>query len=41
MVQHADGSLETLALNHSYGPSQIAWFKRGSALNLFHDEAVS
>jgi aconitate hydratase len=41
MVQHADGTLETLSLNHSYGPSQIAWFRLGSALNLFHDEVVS
>jgi aconitate hydratase len=40
MVQHADGTLETLSLNHSYGASQIEWFRRGSALNLFH-EAVS
>jgi aconitate hydratase len=41
MVQHADGSLETLSLNHSYGASQIAWFRLGSALNLFHDEPAS
>jgi len=37
VVRHADGSSETLLLNHSYGASQVAWFKRGSALNLFHD----
>ena len=36
IVKHADGSSETLMLNHSYGPSQFEWFKRGSALNLFH-----
>jgi aconitate hydratase len=41
MVQHADGTLETLSLNHSYGASQIAWFRLGSALNLFHEEAIS
>ena len=35
-VQHSDGSSETLQLNHSYGESQIAWFRLGSALNLFH-----
>jgi aconitate hydratase len=41
MVRHADGSTDTLSLNHSYGASQIAWFRRGSALNLFHAEATS
>jgi aconitate hydratase len=41
MVQHADGTSETLSLNHSYGPSQIAWFRLGSALNLFHEAATS
>ena len=35
-VQHADGTSETLMLSHSYGESQVAWFKLGSALNLFH-----
>ena len=35
-VQHSDGSNETLLLNHSYGESQPEWFKKGSALNLFH-----
>ena len=41
VVQHADGTSETLSLNHSYGPSQMAWFRLGSALNLFHSEAAS
>ncbi len=36
IVKHADGSSETLQLNHSYGESQVAWFRLGSALNLFH-----
>jgi aconitate hydratase len=36
IVRHADGTTETLSLNHSYGASQVEWFKRGSALNLFH-----
>ena len=36
MVQHADGTSETLSLNHSYGESQLEWFRAGSALNLFH-----
>ena len=36
VVRHADATEDTLRLNHSYGQSQIAWFKAGSALNLFH-----
>ncbi|MGQ4808571.1 Aconitate hydratase A [Candidatus Entotheonellaceae bacterium PAL068K] len=36
LVKHADGSSETLHLNHSFGESQIEWFRAGSALNLFH-----
>jgi aconitate hydratase len=41
IVRHADGTSETLSLNHSYGASQIEWFRRGSALNLFHEAAAS
>jgi aconitate hydratase len=37
IVRHADGTTDTLALRHSYGASQVEWFKRGSALNLFHE----
>jgi hypothetical protein len=28
-------------LNHSYALSQLEWFRRGSALNLFHEAAAS
>ena len=35
-IRHADGSTETLHLNHSYSASQLEWFRKGSALNLFH-----
>jgi aconitate hydratase len=37
LVRHADGSSETLRLSHSFGASQLEWFRAGSALNLFHD----
>jgi aconitate hydratase len=30
---HADGSIDTIDLNHSYSDQQIHWFKAGSALN--------
>ncbi|MCZ6874676.1 MAG: aconitate hydratase [bacterium] len=36
LIKHADGSEESLQLNHSFGASQLAWFRLGSALNLFH-----
>jgi aconitate hydratase len=32
-LDHADGSAETLWLNHSCTESQLAWFRAGSALN--------
>ena len=38
-VHHADGSTESLSLNHSFGASQIEWFKAGSALNLVSHRA--
>ena len=36
VVSHSDGTSETLQLNHTFGESQIEWFRLGSALNLFH-----
>lgn len=40
IIKHSDGTSETLNLNHSYGASQVEWFRLGSALNLFHKEAA-
>jgi len=34
VVQHADGTIETLLLSHSFGASQLDWFRAGSALNV-------
>ncbi|MCH8185213.1 MAG: aconitate hydratase [Chloroflexi bacterium] len=39
VVTHSDGTSETLSLDHSYGASQLEWFKAGAALNLFHHQA--
>ncbi len=39
-VKHADGSSETLHLNHSFSGPQLEWFRKGSALNLFHDASA-
>ncbi|MCH8351206.1 MAG: aconitate hydratase [Chloroflexi bacterium] len=35
-LHHSDGTTESLKLNHTFGESQIEWFRVGSALNLFH-----
>lgn len=32
-LQHADGSVDTFEVAHTYNEQQIAWFKAGSALN--------
>ncbi len=37
-VVHADGSKDTIKVNHTYNDSQIEWFKEGSALNLIKKE---
>jgi aconitate hydratase len=39
-IVHADGTKETIKLNHSYNDQQIGWFKAGSALNLIAAEAT-
>ncbi len=35
-VRHADGTTESLSLDHSYTARQLDWFRAGSALNLLH-----
>ena len=34
VLNHADGSSDTIEVNHTYNEGQIEWFKAGSALNL-------
>src|SRR5213593_3291515 len=36
LIKHADGTSEMLRLNHTFAASQLEWFRKGSALNLFH-----
>ncbi len=36
LITHADGTSESLQLDHTFGESQLEWFRLGSALNLFH-----
>ena len=33
-LNHADGTIDQIKINHSYNKNQIEWFKAGSALNL-------
>ncbi len=33
-IDHADGSSDTVPVNHTYTDAQIAWFRAGSALNM-------
>ena len=40
-VVHADGSKDTIMLNHTYNQSQIEWYNEGSALNLIKKENAS
>jgi aconitate hydratase len=34
ILNHSDGTSETISAKHSYNDAQVAWFKAGSALNL-------
>ena len=34
VLNHTDGSNETIAVNHTYNEQQIGWFKAGAALNV-------
>ncbi len=38
LIKHADGSIETIELNHTYNEQQIGWFRAGSALNLIRSQ---
>ena len=38
VLNHADGSNETIAVNHTYNQQQIEWFKAGAALNIIRKE---
>jgi aconitate hydratase len=40
VLNHADGTSETITVNHSYNAQQIEWFKAGGALNIIRKEAA-
>lgn len=37
-LNHKDGSIDSIFVNHTYNAQQIEWFKAGSALNLIGDK---
>ena len=37
-IVHADGSKDTIKVNHTYNAAQIGWFNEGSALNVIKRE---
>jgi aconitate hydratase len=40
VLNHKDGSSETINVNHSYNAQQIEWFKAGGALNVIRSQMV-
>lgn len=38
VLHHADGTSDTIIVNHSYNAQQIEWFKEGAALNIIRKE---
>ncbi len=38
LLNHADGSSDSIIVNHTYNQQQIEWFKAGAALNIIRKE---
>ncbi len=38
VLNHADGTTDSIKLNHSYNENQIEWFKAGGALNIIRSQ---
>jgi aconitate hydratase len=39
VLNHKDGSKETIEVNHSYNVQQIEWYKAGGALNVIRSNS--
>ena len=39
VLHHKDGSVDTIAVNHTYNEPQIEWFKAGGALNIIRQQS--
>ena len=37
LLEHSDGTRETVLLKHTYSEAQIGWFRAGSALNAMRE----
>tara|TARA_R110001592_G_scaffold8105_1_gene44451 strand:- start:37579 stop:39906 length:2328 start_codon:yes stop_codon:yes gene_type:complete len=40
VLNHKDGSVDSITVNHTYNEGQIKWFKAGSALNLVKEGLI-
>ncbi|MCF8253350.1 MAG: aconitate hydratase [Bacteroidia bacterium] len=40
VLHHADGSQDSITVNHTYNDQQIEWFKAGGALNIIRKQVV-
>ncbi len=40
VLNHKDGSTDTIIVNHTYNEQQIEWFKAGGALNIIRKQVV-
>ena len=41
LLHHADGTSESIVVNHTYNDQQIEWFKAGAALNIIRRNALA
>ena len=41
VLHHADGTDESISVNHTYNDQQIEWFKAGAALNIIRKNALT
>jgi len=41
VLNHTDGTMETILVNHTYNAQQIEWFKAGAALNIIRKNAIA
>lgn len=40
ILQHKDGSVDSIVVNHTYNAQQIEWFKAGGALNIIRKQVA-
>ncbi|MBC7381972.1 MAG: aconitate hydratase [Bacteroidia bacterium] len=41
LLHHADGTKESILVNHTYNAQQIEWFKAGGALNIIRKQLIA